>query len=75
MPTLLRSTFEKRCMRKYALMMMHLANVAAAAGVPAAAYFYFSCATVLSAMALGPSRRWAPLASDNQSTHVKVRQT
>ena len=57
MALLLRTSMEKRNMRKFTMILMHLATTAMIAGVPAAAMFYITGAATLGGMALGPSRR------------------
>ena len=58
MPLQLRTNMEKRNMRKFSTILLHLAATAAVAGVPAAAVFYGTSASALASMALGPSRRF-----------------
>ena len=40
MPLLLRTAMEQRCMRRVALMLLHLSSLAIIGNVPAAAIFY-----------------------------------
>lgn len=61
MPLLLRSSMEKRDMKKYAMVLMYLANAAMLAGVPAATLFYGTGAVALAQMAVAQSRRCAKL--------------
>ena len=59
MPLLLRSSMERRHMKKAALVLMHLAIAAGVASVPAAAQFYANGAMALGRMVMQPSRRWS----------------
>ena len=59
MPLLLRTSMEKRNMKKMALILTHLAGMAMISGVPAGSAFYMQSAMMLARMALSPSRRYA----------------
>ena len=57
MPLLLRTSMEKKGMRKVATILLHLASVGMLGGVPAAAVFYSTGAMALAGLAVAPSRR------------------
>ena len=57
MPLLLRTAMEQRCMRRVALLLLHLSSLAVIGNVPAAAIFYNRAAMTVGRMALAQSRR------------------
>ena len=59
MALLIRTSMEKRNMRKIAMVLMHLSATAMLSGLPAMSIFYSTGAMVLTGYALGPSRRYA----------------
>ena len=56
-PAVLRTSMEKRNMKKFAMVLIDLTNTSMLAGVPAAALFYSTGAAALAQMAVAQSRR------------------